>query len=122
MSDLVTAKIKIDDFSEKRDSLVAALFIGDQIRRLKSHSTSRQINRMQISRIKEKSSEFQLFRSKLNEFEENLSEIENDLSCGINLFYLNRKDSSLIPIRRSEKSDENFYLLTAEKSGSNPFR
>ena len=121
MSDLVTAKIKIADFSEKRDSLIAALFIGEQIRRLKSHSTQ-PISRKQISRIKEKSSEFSLFRSKINEFDENLPEIETELSRGINLFCQDRKTSELIPIRRSEKSGENFYLLTTEKSGSNPFR
>ena len=122
MSDLVAAKIKIDDFLEKRDSLIAAIFIGEQIRLLKSHSTSRQITRKQISRIKEKSHEFQLFRSKIVEFDENLSEVENGLSCGINLFYQDRKASGLIPIRRTEKSGENFYLLTSEKIGSNPFR
>ena len=122
MSDLIAAKIKIDDFHEKRDSLIAALFIGDQIRRLKSLSTSREITRLQISRIKQKSADFQLFRSKIREFDENLSNIEVELSSGINLFYKDRKDSSLIPIRKSEKPGDNFYLLTTEKSGSNPFR
>ena len=122
MSDLVAAKIKIDNFHEKRDSLIAALFIGEQIRRLKSHSTSRQITRKQISRIKEKSADFQLFRSKIRAFDENLSNIEVDLSSGINLFYKDRKDSSLISIRKSEKPGDNLYLLTTEKSGSNPFR
>ena len=122
MSDLVAAKIKIDGFCEKRDSLIAALFIAEQIRRLKSHSTTGHINRMQISRIKEKSSEFQLFRSKINGFDEKLLDIENELSCGINLFRHDRKASTLIPIRETEKSGENYYLLTTEKSGSNPFR
>ena len=122
MSDLVAAKIKIDNFHEKRDSLIAALFIGEQIRRLKSPSTSRQITRKQISRIKEKSHEFQLFRSKIVEFGENLSDMENELSCGINLFYQDRKASGVIPIRKSAKPGENLYLLTTEKSGSNPFR
>ena len=73
MSDLVAAKIKIDNFSENEDSFIAALFIGEQIQRLKSHSTSRKITRIQISRIKQKSADFELFRSKIRALDENLS-------------------------------------------------
>ena len=122
MSDLVAAKIKIDNFSEKEDSFIAALFIGEQIRRLKSLSTSRKITRLQISRIKQKSADFQLFRSKVIAFDENITDIEVELGSGINLFYKGRKDSGLVPIRKSEKPGDHLYLLTTEKSGSNPFR